>query len=57
MLDFSGRDQILDRPGDILDRHFGIDPVLVEQIDMISAKAVERRIDNMANMVGPAVET
>ena len=26
-------DQVLDRSGNILDRHFGIDAVLIEQID------------------------
>ena len=57
MPDLAGRDQVLDRPGDVLDRHFGIDPVLVEQIDMVHAQAPERRLDNMADMVRPAVET
>ena len=33
MPDLARRDQVLDRAGDLLDRHVGIDPVLVEEID------------------------
>jgi hypothetical protein len=32
MADLAGVDELLDRPGDILDRDVGVDAVLVEQI-------------------------
>ena len=34
--------EVLDRPGDLFDRHVGIDPVLVEQVDMIRPQALQR---------------
>ena len=33
--DLARLDQILDRARDVLDRHLGIDPVLIVEIDMI----------------------
>ena len=49
--------QVLDRTGDVLDRHVGIDTVLVEQIDAVRPEALQRRLGYLADVLGPAVET
>ena len=35
----AGLDQLLDRAGDVLDRHVGVDPVLVEEVDACRCRA------------------
>ena len=40
-------DQLLDRPGNIFDRHVGVDPVLVQQVDM----SVRRRFSEPSTAV------
>ena len=37
--DLAGRDELLDRAGDVLDGHLRVDAVLVEQVDDVGAKA------------------
>ena len=46
MLHLAFRDQLPDRAGHILDRHVGIDPVLVEQIDDFDAEPLQRGVGN-----------
>ena len=41
-------DQLLDRAGDVLDRHVRIDAMLVEQIDAVGAETLERCLDDLA---------
>ena len=41
MLDLAFGDQVLDRAGDILDRHVRIDAVLIEEIDAVGPQALE----------------
>jgi len=55
MLDLAGRDQFLYRTRDILDRHVRIDATLIEEIDLLDAQALERRIGDFLDMLGTAV--
>ena len=45
-----------DRAGDVLHRHFGIDAVLVEQVDVVGAEPAQRAFDRLADVLGPAVD-
>jgi hypothetical protein len=57
MQDLSLRHQVLDRASDVLDRHRGIDTVLVKQVDAISAQALEHAFDGELDALRPAVES
>ena len=48
-------DQIADSSGDIFDWNGPIDPVLVEEIDVIGLEPAERPIDGLADRLRPAV--
>ena len=56
VLHLSRSHQILDGARDVFHRHGRIDPVLVEQIDVIGAQPLQRRIDHVANVPRTAVE-
>lgn len=45
--------QVLDRAGDIFDRHLRVNPVLVEEIDAIGAQALEHALDGQLDRVAP----
>ena len=49
------RDQILDRPGHVLDRHLRIDAMLVEQVDAVGAQTPQLGLDHLPDVFGPAV--
>ena len=53
--DLARFDQFSDRSGDLLDGHLGIDPMLVEQIDMVRPEPFQRRIGDFTNSLRPAV--
>lgn len=53
--DLARCDQVLDRPRHVLDRHVGIDAVLVEHIDMVHAEKAQAVVENLADMLGSAV--
>ena len=55
-LTLPSRDEVADGAGDILDRHVGIDPVLVEQVDGLDAEPLQRALDRLADTLGPAVD-
>ena len=57
MLDLAGLDQSLDRPRHVLDRHVGVDAVLVEEVDDLDAEALERPFHRLADLFGPAVHS
>ena len=40
----------------LLDRHVGIDAVLVEEVDGLDAEAFQRSLGDRAYMLGPAVD-
>src|SRR5438552_10231414 len=56
MFHLSLGDQLLDRTGDILDRHAGIDAVLIVEVDGLDPQSSERALGDLANVLGAAVE-
>jgi hypothetical protein len=52
---FALLDEIADRPGHLLDRYLRIDAVLIEQIDAVGAKALQRAFDGDADVRRAAV--
>ena len=57
MQDLALRHQVLDGPGDILDRHLRVDAVLVQEIDTIGPQAPQHALDGELDAVRTAVET
>ena len=49
-------DQLLDGAGDVLDRHVGVDAVLVEHVDVVGAEVAQAVLGDLADVVGAAVE-
>jgi hypothetical protein len=47
--------EIADGPGDILHRHGPVDPMLVEQIDMIDAEPEKRCVGDLADVFGATI--
>ena len=45
-------DQVLDRAGDLLDRHVGVDPVLVVQVDHVEPEPAQRALDGAGDVLG-----
>jgi len=43
------------RAGHVLDRHVGIDPVLVKQVDVVGAQPAQRALERFADVFRPAV--
>ena len=56
VLDLAFANQVLDRARDVLDRHVGIDAVLIEQIDPIGLEPLQRRVGDLADVRRPAVQ-
>ena len=50
------RDQLLDGPGDVLDRHVRIDAMLVEEIDGFDPKSLERSLDRLPDTIWPTAD-
>src|ERR1700730_13598021 len=55
MLDLTLLDQILHRPPPILDRPAGITPGLIKQVDNVDLQPPQRRLSDLADVLGPAV--
>ena len=55
MLDLALGDQLAHRPGDVLDRHVAIDPVLIEEVDPVGLEPLERGLGHLADVLGAAV--
>lgn len=53
--DLAFRNQVFDRAGHVFHRHVRIDPVLVEEVDMVRPQALEAVFDGAANEFRPAV--
>ena len=43
------------RAHDVLDRHGGVDAVLVEEVDAVGGEPAERALDGLADVLRPAV--
>ena len=56
MLDLALGDQVLDRARHVLDRHVRVDAVLVEEVDDLDPQPLQRRVADLADVLGPAVE-
>src|SRR5580692_9951745 len=56
MAHLAGRDQVLDRAGDVLDGDVRIDAVLVEKIDVVRAKTSQHRVRCALDVLRLAVE-
>src|SRR5580704_14418524 len=52
---FAFAHEIADGPGDILHRHGPVDPMLVEQIDVIDAEPEKRCVGDHADVFGPTI--
>jgi len=50
------RDQLRHRADGLLDRHVRIDAVLVEEVDVVRAEALQRSLDTLAHVLGRAVD-
>src|SRR5258705_1222080 len=55
MLDLTLLDQILHRTRHMLDRHVGINPVLIQQVDDVDLQPLQRCLSDLADVLGPAV--
>ena len=49
-------DQLGHRADRLLDRHVGVDAVLVVEVDVVGAEALQRALDRAADVLGRAVE-
>src|ERR1700722_19896024 len=50
-------DKLFHRACDILNRDIGIDPMLIEEIDVVCPETLETPIHHPLDMFGPAVQT
>ena len=50
-------DKILDGARHLLDRHIGIDPVLIEEVNRVDPQALQRLFGDLPDALGPAVES
>ena len=49
--------QILDSSGHLFHRHFRIDTVLIQEVDMVSMQAFQRALHRPTNMIGTAIDS
>lgn len=56
MTDLAGLDEFGDGAGGVLDRHLGVESVLIEQVDVVGAQPLQRSVDNLADVVGLRVQ-
>ena len=49
--------QILDSSGHLFHRHFRIDTVLIQEVDMVSTQAFQRALHRPTNMIGTAIDS
>ena len=54
--DFAFADQVLDRAGDIFDRHVRVNAMLIEEIDDAGLQSLERRFGHLLDVFRTAVE-
>jgi hypothetical protein len=54
--DLAGGDEFLHGTGDFLDRHVGVDAVLVEQVDGLHVQPAQGVLDRRLDVLGPAVQ-
>ncbi|MFB9183776.1 hypothetical protein ACFFX1_37075 [Dactylosporangium sucinum] len=52
----AGLHEFADGAGDVLDRHVGVDAVLLEQVDGASLQSAQRRVSDPFDLLGTAVK-
>ena len=57
VFDLAFANQVLHRARDVLDRNVRVDAVLIEQIDPIGLESLQRRVGDLPDVRGPAVQT
>jgi hypothetical protein len=55
MPDHTFSDQLLQGAGDVFDRHFRIDAVLIEEVDAVCPEALQASLRNRLDVLGPAI--
>jgi hypothetical protein len=55
--DLALSDEIANRSGNVFDRHLWVDPVLVEQVDVVRPEPLQHLVDDLADVLRPAVES
>jgi hypothetical protein len=55
VLDLAFLDQVPDRAGDVFNWHVRVDAVLVEEVDGVDLEPPERALDDLPDVLGPAV--
>ena len=55
MPDFTFVNQILHSSGHVFDRHSGIDPMLIEQIDVVGLQSRKRGVSDFLDVLRPAI--
>ena len=53
--DLAGLHQVGHGADGVLDRHVRIDAVLIQQVDVVGAEALQGRLDDFLDVLGPAV--
>ena len=56
MLYLSCSDEVLDSSGDLFDRHFGIDAMLVKEVDVVGLKTLEACVGDLTDVLRAAVK-
>jgi hypothetical protein len=56
VLDLALLDHVLHRAGDVFDRHVGVNPVLIEQVDDIELEPLKRALDSLLDMLRLTVQ-
>src|SRR5579863_9429680 len=50
-------DELLNRSGNVLNRHFRVDPVLVKEVDVIGSQTLETSVHHPLDVLRSAVQT
>jgi len=53
--DLTFLNQVLHRPGNVFDRHVRVNPMLIEEIDVIGLQSFERGFSYLLNMLRTAI--
>src|SRR5712691_5337569 len=53
--DLTFLNQILDRPSNIFDSHVRVNPMLIEEIDVVGLQSLERGFGHLLDVLGPAI--
>ena len=56
VLHLAGLDELLDGPGHVFDRHGRIHAVLIEQVDAVGPQPLQRRFDDLLDVLGTTVQ-